>query len=114
MPITSPIIDQIPQLADYFVALYKEFHQHPELSMQETWTVERIEKELREKVEKEVREKAGREAKEREEKERQAAREREAREARERAERLRNARRGAPGAEGRGDAGRDAGDITES
>lgn len=36
---TSAIMSQVPEFADYFVELYKEFHQHPELSMQETWTV---------------------------------------------------------------------------
>lgn len=43
---TSAILNQIPEFADYFVELYKEFHQHPEISMKETWTVERIEQEL--------------------------------------------------------------------
>ena len=50
MTATSPaaaFTAQLDGLKDYIFDLYREFHQHPELSMQEHWTVERIEDELR-------------------------------------------------------------------
>lgn len=45
--ITADMLEELTSLTSYFVDLYKEFHQHPELSMQEEWTVDRIETELK-------------------------------------------------------------------
>lgn len=37
---------QVEAEKDYLIALRREFHQHPELSLQEFWTANRIEEEL--------------------------------------------------------------------
>ncbi|MDE5746962.1 MAG: hypothetical protein K2I21_05225 [Acetatifactor sp.] len=42
----SDILRQLNQEKEYIVALRREFHQHPELSLQEYRTAERIEEEL--------------------------------------------------------------------
>lgn len=42
----SDILEQLSQEKEYIVALRREFHQHPELSLQEFRTAERIEEEL--------------------------------------------------------------------
>lgn len=42
----SDILEQLKQEKDYIVALRREFHQHPELSLREFRTAERIEEEL--------------------------------------------------------------------
>lgn len=40
------VLTEVQSVLPYFTNLYKEFHAHPELSMQEDWTAARIEEEL--------------------------------------------------------------------